>query len=130
MTYTITNDCISCDRCLSVCPTGAIQKDSSHYSIDPTICNNCVGHYGVPQCASICPTSHGCIPGTSFAFNEPELKNSSDYWQRWFAMYEHLLCHLNDKHRDYWNSWFNSYSHTLSHLLAEHKSVMVEANNS
>ncbi|MEO1292542.1 MAG: 4Fe-4S binding protein [Pseudomonadota bacterium] len=39
-----------CDRCLNVCPTGAIVPNGDHVSIDPAICAGCGG------CAAVCPT--------------------------------------------------------------------------
>lgn len=39
-----------CDRCLSVCPTGAITPNGDHVSIDPNICAGC------GACAAVCPS--------------------------------------------------------------------------
>ena len=39
-----------CDRCLSVCPTGAIVPDGDTVSIDPEICAGC------GACAAVCPS--------------------------------------------------------------------------
>jgi ferredoxin len=39
-----------CDRCLDLCPTGAIQPAGDHVAIDAQICAGC------GQCAAICPT--------------------------------------------------------------------------
>ncbi|MGE5656730.1 MAG: 4Fe-4S dicluster domain-containing protein [Actinomycetota bacterium] len=59
MPYTITSNCISCDRCLSQCPTDAIRNEGLHYWIESDACNNCTGVYSVPQCAAVCPTNDG-----------------------------------------------------------------------
>ncbi|MXQ06334.1 4Fe-4S dicluster domain-containing protein [Alphaproteobacteria bacterium GH1-50] len=39
-----------CDRCLTVCPTGAIVPAGDHVSIDPDICAGC------GACAAVCPS--------------------------------------------------------------------------
>lgn len=39
-----------CDRCLNLCPTGAIQPAGDHVVIDPYICAGC------GACAAVCPT--------------------------------------------------------------------------
>lgn len=44
------NELTGCTRCLSLCPTGAIQPDGDSVRIDPNICAGC------GQCAAVCPT--------------------------------------------------------------------------
>jgi len=39
-----------CDRCLNVCPTGAIVSDGDYVAIDPMICAGC------GACAAVCPS--------------------------------------------------------------------------
>ncbi|MFN7189820.1 MAG: 4Fe-4S dicluster domain-containing protein [Rhodospirillales bacterium] len=39
-----------CNRCLDVCPTGAIASAGDHVDIDPYVCAGC------GSCASVCPT--------------------------------------------------------------------------
>ncbi|WP_306112652.1 MULTISPECIES: 4Fe-4S binding protein [unclassified Roseovarius] len=39
-----------CDRCLNVCPTGAISPDGDHVAIDPMVCAGC------GSCAALCPS--------------------------------------------------------------------------
>ena len=127
MSHTITNDCIGCDRCLPVCPTNAITKDDWGYAIDPQVCNDCVGFYGVPQCAAICPTNYGCIPGTSMAFRQPLLRQSQDYWEQWFATYNSLISKLHESKRTaYWQRWFDTYAQELSKVLSKHHSSLAE----
>jgi len=41
---------VGCNRCLNVCPTGAIVPARDHVAIDAQICAGC------GQCASVCPT--------------------------------------------------------------------------
>ncbi len=41
---------VGCDRCLNVCPTGAITPAGDYVAIDAQICAGC------GQCASVCPT--------------------------------------------------------------------------
>ncbi len=58
MTYTIPkNSWNGSDSCRPPCPTGAITVEGTQYSINPSLCNNCVGHDSKPQCASHCPLS-------------------------------------------------------------------------
>jgi ferredoxin len=41
---------VGCDRCLGLCPTGAIAPAGDHVAIDAHICAGC------GQCAAVCPT--------------------------------------------------------------------------
>lgn len=128
MTYTITSQCIGCDRCLSICPTDAIQHYQGQYWIDPTACNNCAGFYSVAQCAAVCPTNQGCIPGSSAIFKKPELLHSGDYWERWFTTYNRMVARLHaTKHAQYWEDWFDRYSQLVSRLIQDRKSDQVGA---
>lgn len=66
MSVIIDDTCITCDACLQQCPVNAIVDDSNNptgnkrYYVQPEKCIECVGVYGDPQCAAICP-SIGCI---------------------------------------------------------------------
>ncbi|WAL58417.1 4Fe-4S binding protein [Thermocoleostomius sinensis] len=127
MAYSITNQCIQCDRCLSACPTGAVQKLNQLYNIDPLICNHCVGYYTVAQCWSVCPTNMGCISGITLSRLVPI--NSEEYWQQWFATYTALIARLHrTKNSNYWSNWFDRYAQTLSRLLqTKHQAVGTKA---
>jgi ferredoxin len=115
MSYTITSQCIRCSRCPVACPTGAIKLDGTHYQIDSSLCNNCVGYYQVPQCVAICPTNGGCVP------------NPQDYWQQWFSNYNSLISRLrNPQAVSYWEQWFTTYSQRVSQQLAKRNSQPVE----
>ena len=105
MSYKITSQCISCDLCLSVCPTNAIQIIDGHRWIDPNLCTDCVGSINkVSQCAAGCPTYKGCI------------KESTDYWQSWFDTYNRFVKKLRNK-QDYWEGWFDLYSQKYSEQI-------------
>jgi ferredoxin len=41
---------VGCNRCLDLCPTGAIAPAGNHVAIDPYVCAGC------GQCAAVCPT--------------------------------------------------------------------------
>lgn len=111
MSYMITNQCIGCDRCHIVCPTNAIQYNTDRTWIDSTACNNCVGFYQVPQCAAICPTNQGCIPGIT------------DYWEHWFKLYSRVLAKLTQPTQTaYWDWWFDAYSQQVSGVMQTCKS--------
>jgi len=121
MTYTITSECIGCDRCITVCPSQAIQKiGSSRLQIDGDRCNNCVPTHSVPQCWAACPTNAGCTPLSSLIPLPKEL----DYWERWFATYDRAVSHLHQTHpTDYWGRWFGRYAKRLSRLVRGKASV-------
>lgn len=49
MAYVISDACISCGACESVCPVEAISEGSEIYVIDPDKCLSC------GACADVCP---------------------------------------------------------------------------
>nr|ADQ20051.1 4Fe-4S ferredoxin iron-sulfur binding domain protein [Candidatus Endoecteinascidia frumentensis] len=59
MSLKITNECINCDVCESVCPNNAIYMGDEIYEINSKKCTECRGHFNEPQCAEICPVE--CI---------------------------------------------------------------------
>jgi ferredoxin len=60
MSLLITDECINCDVCEPVCPNEAIYQGEEIYEINPSLCTECVGHFGEPQCQTVCPVD--CIP--------------------------------------------------------------------
>jgi len=112
MTYTITNNCIGCDRCLPQCPTKAISVKGQTYSIDQNLCNGCEGLYSVPQCLAVCPTNNGCVRTLS------AITSSNDYWDSWFNTYNQLIDRINKpKKNPYWQQWFNIYSQEVKRII-------------
>jgi len=59
MSLIITDECINCDVCVPVCPNDAIDLGDEIYEIDSGLCTECVGHFGEPQCQTVCPVD--CI---------------------------------------------------------------------
>lgn len=109
MTYTITSECIACDRCRPQCPTGAIGSTNGQLFINSSLCNGCVGYYSVPQCAAVCPTNNGCV----------ESSPSTTYWQSWFDTYDTLVSKLKgtpSARLAYWESWFETHSRLVGQL--------------
>ncbi|MBD2298390.1 4Fe-4S binding protein [Nostoc sp. FACHB-87] len=109
MAYKITSQCISCNLCESVCPTGAIKVEGSRHWIDSELCTDCVGTiHTVPQCKAGCPTCDGCV------------KETNDYWESWFAKYNRVVGKLTKK-QDYWERWFDCYSQKFSEQMQKHQ---------
>ncbi|NJR49238.1 MAG: 4Fe-4S binding protein [Leptolyngbyaceae cyanobacterium CSU_1_3] len=118
MTYTITSQCIACHRCESICPTGAISHNEHQYQINSERCNDCVGHYAVPQCWAACPTNGGCVPNLASLARSLATNPSDDYWDIWFNTHHRLISRLKAKPQsDYWQTWFDTYSQALSNQL-------------
>jgi Fe-S-cluster-containing dehydrogenase component len=127
MTCIITSQCIGCHRCESVCPTGAISQNEQQYQINSERCNDCVGHYAVPQCWAACPTNGGCV-AVATAPRTFATKLTSDYWDNWFDTYNRLVSRLNGQQQSaYWQRWFNTYAQALSKQLQPPTSVGVNA---
>ena len=49
MAHKITNDCIACGGCQSVCPCDAISEGDGKYEINPDLCVDC------GACSAQCP---------------------------------------------------------------------------
>ncbi|MGD1898964.1 MAG: 4Fe-4S dicluster domain-containing protein [Phormidesmis sp.] len=123
MTYAITENCISCQRCLPACPTNAIEAKGSTFQINAALCNNCRGFHSVPQCWAACPTNDGCVSlsaGTNVFTLGSALETSKDYWKTWFSAYSHQVARLKESsNSDYWQDWFDAYSQNLQHLKTQ-----------
>ena len=123
MTYAITDQCISCQRCLPNCPTNAIERNGSTFQINADKCNNCKGFHSVPQCWAVCPTDGGCVSvpiGTSAFTLGNALEKTTDYWQAWQAAYSQSVSRVkNSPQADYWHGWFDAYSKALQKLQAQ-----------
>jgi MinD superfamily P-loop ATPase len=126
MAYVITSLCIACHRCESVCPTGAITSNGHQYQISSERCNDCLGHYAVPQCWAVCPTNGGCIPEATSSARSLVKRSSNEYWDTWFNRYDALVSQLKANHQpDYWKHWFDTYSQALVKQLQTPTSVEV-----
>ncbi|RIL06171.1 MAG: 4Fe-4S ferredoxin [Proteobacteria bacterium] len=55
MANKITEACVNCGACESVCPSGGISKGPDIYVIDPALCSECVGFHHTQQCERVCP---------------------------------------------------------------------------
>jgi ferredoxin len=127
MSYVITNQCIGCHRCVSICPTGAITQNEQRYQIDIERCNDCIGNYAVPQCWAGCPTNDGCVPQTILT-QSLFVTAPSDYWDAWFRLYNTLISRLKaNQQSEYWQHWFDTYSQALAHQLHTPISMGVNA---
>jgi Fe-S-cluster-containing dehydrogenase component len=127
MTYIITSQCIECHRCESRCPTGAITRNEQQYQINSERCNDCVGHYSVPQCWAVCPTNGGCVPSLATLSRSFAPQPADDYWNAWFATYNRLVSRLKAAPApNYWQHWFDTYSHAVSKQL--HTPISVGVN--
>jgi Fe-S-cluster-containing hydrogenase component 2 len=113
MAYRITSNCIHCQRCLTVCPTGAVQEYGSDLWIDPNRCTNCAGSFSSALCAAVCPTNGGCLPSLK------------DYWHGWFQRYRQQVARLQPVSSvPYWERWFDRYSQSLSQLLQARQAAL------
>ena len=55
MALKITDDCNNCTACEPECPSDAISEGGDIFVINPDLCTECVGYFGTPQCADVCP---------------------------------------------------------------------------
>lgn len=73
MALRITDECINCDVCEPQCPNTAIYMGQDIYEIDPSLCTECVGHFGEPQCQVVCPVE--CIiPDEAYPETQEQLQ--------------------------------------------------------
>ncbi|MGF1764150.1 YfhL family 4Fe-4S dicluster ferredoxin [Aliivibrio kagoshimensis] len=73
MALLINSKCINCDMCDPECPNEAITMGDDIYEINPDKCTECVGHYDVPTCQSVCPINNCIITDPSNVESEEQL---------------------------------------------------------
>ena len=72
MATLITEQCINCGMCESMCPSYGISKGEETYVIDPSLCTECVGYHKTEQCALVCPVEC-CVPDLNNSESEEQL---------------------------------------------------------
>jgi len=83
MALLIISNCINCDMCEPECPNQAIALGDEIYEIDATRCTECVGHYAVPTCQSVCPIDNTII-------RDPRYSESRDaLWEKFVQLHPH-----------------------------------------
>ena len=55
MSFTISDECISCGSCEAECPNEAISEGDDLFIIDASKCTECVGFFDTQQCLDVCP---------------------------------------------------------------------------
>ncbi|MBL4831572.1 MAG: YfhL family 4Fe-4S dicluster ferredoxin [Aliivibrio sp.] len=73
MALLINSKCINCDMCDPECPNEAITMGDDIYEINPDKCTECVGHYDVPTCQSVCPINNCIITDPDNVESEEQL---------------------------------------------------------
>jgi Fe-S-cluster-containing dehydrogenase component len=58
----ITDACVNCGACLSICPNDGISRGEYKVELDAALCTECVGAASTEQCATVCPIDDVCIP--------------------------------------------------------------------
>ena len=61
MSHMITAECVNCSACERECPVQAITAHAEQYVIDPDVCVDCEGYFGVARCKWACPVD-ACVP--------------------------------------------------------------------
>ena len=71
MALRIVECCVNCSACEPLCPSVAIHAATPYFVIDPAACDECLGHYDDPQCASICPIEGAIVDEMNLPLNPP-----------------------------------------------------------
>ena len=58
----VASQCTVCGACEFECPNAAIKLKRDMYVINADKCQECVGNYDTPQCATVCPMPGTCVP--------------------------------------------------------------------
>ncbi len=69
MTYAITDACINCEACKTVCPNKAVIMGYQHFMISHR-CDECSTSESA-HCASICPVENAIVNSRTEALNPP-----------------------------------------------------------
>lgn len=81
MAVKITEECISCEACISECPVAAILEEGNEknpfddiFYVKPESCVECVDHADTPRCAEACPTEGAIV------WDMPYTADFNDYY--------------------------------------------------
>lgn len=79
-----------CDRCLNVCPTGAITPNGDTVAIDPNICAGC------GACAAVCPSGAASYDDPPVAVLFSRLRTLASAYRNAGGVTPRVLFHEND----------------------------------
>jgi len=71
MALKIIEGCVNCWACEPLCPSQAILAAQPHFVVVQSACNECLGEYDDPQCASICPIEGVIVDEQNEPLNPP-----------------------------------------------------------
>ncbi|MCP5068596.1 MAG: YfhL family 4Fe-4S dicluster ferredoxin [bacterium] len=109
MSILITDACVNCGACLTICPNGGISRGHERVVLSADLCTECVGFNSSLQCAEVCPIDLCIIRDPNHAETEAVLferakRNHGDSG-RPLTLSAKTSHHRVSKSRKWWVRW-------------------------